>query len=125
MHLVGLAKSRSGKILLIMILGMPMNGGWAQGSNPDIAEKGGQIHAPLAADVPNGAGALGENQYDGRQTESEIRIPPASIRPDEVNETRQKKRNLTGFWVIGILVNIVVMSAFVFWAVGQWRKTGR
>ena len=125
MHLVGLAKSRSGKILLIMILGMPMNGGWVQASNPDIAEKGGRIHAPLAADVPVDAGAPGEDQYDGRQAESEIRSPPASVSPDEVTETRQKKRNLTGFWVIGILINIVVISAFVVWAVGQWRKSGR
>ena len=125
MHLVGLAKSRSGKILLIVILGMPMNGGLAQGSNPDIAEEGGQIHVPLAVDAPNGAEAPDKTQYDERQTASEDRVSPASVSPDEVTETRQKKRNLTGFWVIGILINIVVISAFVVWAVGQWRKSGR
>jgi len=125
MYLVGLAKSRTGKILLIVILGMPMNGGWAQGSNPDIAEKGGRIHAPFSADVPDGAGAPDKTQYDERQTASEDRVSPASVSPDEVTETRRKKRSLTGFWVIGLLINFVVMSAFVFWAIGQWRKTGR
>ncbi|MCP3867347.1 MAG: hypothetical protein GY703_04460 [Gammaproteobacteria bacterium] len=36
-----------------------------------------------------------------------------------------KKRDLTGFWVIGAIINIVVLSVFGVWAVRQWKKTGK
>lgn len=32
-------------------------------------------------------------------------------------------KDLTGFFVIGVVVNIIMIAAFLFWAAGQWRKT--
>ena len=32
-------------------------------------------------------------------------------------------KDLTVFFVIGIAVNIIMITAFLFWAAGQWRKT--
>ncbi len=125
MHLGSLPESGIGKLLLIMVLGMPLNTGWGQVPNLDDAKTANQARTPHAVDTSNGAEASGENRYDERQTVSEAHVSPATVSPNEVTETRQKKRNLTGFWVIGMLINIVVISAFVVWAVGQWRKTGR
>ena len=95
-------KSGAGKFLLIMVLGIPLSSGPGLASNLDTAQTENRVQMLPAADAPNGAEA-----------------------PDEMAKTRQKKRSLTGFWVIGLLINVVVMSAFVVWAVGQWRKTGR
>jgi len=36
-----------------------------------------------------------------------------------------KEKNLTGFFAIGLLVNILMMTLFGVWAVRQWRKTGK
>ena len=81
---------------------------------------------PISIDTPKGTGGAGENRYDVAQEEIEGRsLPVYTGTDDDVAQTRQKKRSLTGFWVIGLLINFVVMSAFVVWAVGQWRKTGR
>jgi len=32
-------------------------------------------------------------------------------------------KDLTVFFVIGMAVNIIMITAFLFWAVGQWRKS--
>ena len=32
-------------------------------------------------------------------------------------------KDLKVFFVIGMVVNIVMITAFLFWAAGQWRKT--
>ena len=34
-----------------------------------------------------------------------------------------KSKDLSVFFAIGFIVNILVIGAFVYWAVGQWRKT--
>ena len=32
-------------------------------------------------------------------------------------------KDLTVFFVMGMAVNIIMITAFLFWAAGQWRKT--
>jgi len=32
-------------------------------------------------------------------------------------------KDLTVFFVIGMAVNVIMITAFLFWAAGQWRKT--
>ncbi len=32
-------------------------------------------------------------------------------------------KDLTVFFVIGMAVNIIMITVFLFWAAGQWRKT--
>ena len=34
-----------------------------------------------------------------------------------------EQKDLTAFFVIGFVINILLIGAFMFWAVGQWRKT--
>ena len=34
-----------------------------------------------------------------------------------------EQKDLTAFFVIGFIINILLIGAFMFWAVGQWRKT--
>ena len=34
-----------------------------------------------------------------------------------------KREDLTGFFVIGMIINVLVITLFLIWAVGQWRKT--
>ena len=63
--------------------------------------------------------------HDGAVIVPESRTPPMGTGVDSPGPAAQKKRDMMGFWVIGILINIVVMSAFVVWAIGQWRKSGR
>jgi len=36
------------------------------------------------------------------------------------NDTR---KNMTGFFVIGMIINVLLIMVFMIWAVGQWRKT--
>lgn len=32
-------------------------------------------------------------------------------------------KNMTGFFVIGMIINVLLIVVFLIWAVGQWRKT--
>jgi hypothetical protein len=32
-------------------------------------------------------------------------------------------REMTGFFVIGMIINVLLLTLFLIWAVGQWRKT--
>jgi len=100
------------KILLILCLSLSLCGGLAYGEDRGTAKPGEQ--------APYGGGT-----HDGAVTIPESRTPPTGTGVDGPGPAAQKKRDMTGFWVIGILINIVVMSAFAVWAVGQWRKSGR
>ncbi len=39
--------------------------------------------------------------------------------------SEEKKQKLTGFFAIGLVVNILLMVLFGLWAVRQWRKTDK
>jgi len=45
-------------------------------------------------------------------------VSGAGVRP--ADDTR---KNLTGFFVIGMIINVLLITLFLIWAVGQWRKT--
>lgn len=36
---------------------------------------------------------------------------------------RGKEQDLTAFFAVGFIVNILLIGAFLFWARGQWRMT--
>ncbi len=51
---------------------------------------------------------------------------PASQAPAKRRILREKPRQqLTGFFKIGIALNIAMMLTFAWWAVRQWRLTGK
>lgn len=52
------------------------------------------------------------------------RAPPVSASTDGASavEASKAKKDLTGFFAIGFLINIVAIAAFLYWAAGQWRR---
>jgi len=34
-----------------------------------------------------------------------------------------EREDLTVFFAVGVIVDVFLVAAFLFWAVGQWRKT--
>lgn len=83
-----------------------------QSSSPDsaltVAEAGAENDGAVAA-VP------------GSATDN-----PASVHPNSgaegtvVNDGRE---DLTVFFSVGVVVDVLLVTAFLVWAVGQWRKT--
>ena len=47
------------------------------------------------------------------QQQIEAETPPGATEP------------LTIFFAVGIVVNLVLITAFVLWAIRQWKKTDR
>lgn len=43
----------------------------------------------------------------------------ATARVDEQNDS------MIGFFVVGAVINIIVISAFIYWAYKQWNGSGR
>ncbi|MBE9562498.1 MAG: hypothetical protein IMF12_06510 [Proteobacteria bacterium] len=33
------------------------------------------------------------------------------------------KKELSLFFIIGIIINLVMLSAFIIWAINEWKKT--
>jgi hypothetical protein len=52
-----------------------------------------------------------------------------SISPDSDTEStaavNDGREDLTVFFSIGVIVDILLVTFFLIWAVGQWRKTGQ
>ncbi len=44
--------------------------------------------------------------------------------PEPVAEIEQKD-SMTGFFAVGLVINIVMITAFFIWAYKQWGKTGK
>ena len=53
-------------------------------------------------------------------------LPPKIVANDKTNNQKEsqpnEKRELSSFFKIGIGLNIVMLMAFIYWAVGQWRQ---
>lgn len=44
--------------------------------------------------------------------------------PEPVPEIEQKD-SMTGFFAVGLVINILMITAFFIWAYKQWGKTGK
>ena len=40
-------------------------------------------------------------------------------------KVEEEERKLSVFFIIGIIINILMVAAFVVWAVTEWRKSSR
>ena len=49
----------------------------------------------------------------------------SSVSGTALTEAEDRRKNLTGFFVIGMVINVLLLTLFLIWAVGQWRKTKR
>lgn len=100
------------KILLLLFFGLSFCGGFAHAVD-------------MGTSTPGEKAVYSDETHEGAVTITETRGLPLGTRAEDPAPAVQKKRDMTGFWVIGVLINIVVMTAFAVWAVGQWRKRGR
>ncbi len=53
--------------------------------------------------------------------------PDRIERPDSTPQREERRVNekgleMSGFWIVGVLANVIFMLFFVAWAVRQWRK---
>ena len=74
-----------------------------------------------------------ETQYAGSAAE-EMRQEPGSVRTELAtvpvaplpgargDAGGGEPKDLTAFFAIGFIINILLICAFIYWAVGQWRK---
>ncbi len=67
--------------------------------------------------------AMGLESGSGKTVQTST--PTGAVSGTRGNTAHAKQKSLTAFFVIGFIVNILLISAFMFWAVGQWRKTKR
>ena len=67
------------------------------------------------------AQGMGEEPGSVRIDRTSAPVVPTSVaRGDAV---AGRPNDLTAFFAIGFIVNILLIGAFMYWAVGQWRKT--
>ncbi len=75
-----------------------------------------------------------DNQYSGSVVEEmeheleSVQSEPAPAHADPLSKPEGvapggEQKDLTAFFAIGFVINILLISAFIFWAKGQWRKT--
>lgn len=65
-----------------------------------------------------------EMGYEPGSLQSERTSAPAGAFSGDRGDTAGgDQKDLTAFFVIGFIINILLIGAFLFWAAGQWRKT--
>ncbi len=51
---------------------------------------------------------------------TEIPIVQTDAKVEVVDKNTEKK--LSAFWIIGIIINLLIFSVFIVWAVKEWRR---
>ena len=72
------------------------------------------------------------NSQANDNTQTETQAAQQAINTTANNKlTAQKKgilssdRKLGGFFIIGLIINLIMMTAFAVWAFGQWRQNDK
>jgi len=103
--------SKFGIILLIML---SQSISWAEGSAPEQSKLVGSALAVSETDRPSvdpgTTGHIAQGSNKANQANS------ATIEEKKFGDGR------AGFWIIGILVNLTVLTLFLVWAKKEWRK---
>lgn len=60
--------------------------------------------------------AMGEQGSAGK-TDALVPVSPIIIRPE-----REKNTELVGFFAIGVVINLIMVTAFFIWAFKQWKQ---
>jgi hypothetical protein len=58
-------------------------------------------------------------------TSSDINTVLAHTEQPVVVQEAAPDNSMTGFFIAGVVINIVMISAFFIWAYKQWNKPGR
>lgn len=59
----------------------------------------------------------------GAETAAGFAKVPGPVSGAGIKAENDRRDDLTGFFVIGMIINVLVITLFLIWAVGQWRKT--
>ncbi len=71
-----------------------------------------------------------DSQFSDHNTYIETEIKSGSFRSASDHKVVKKKilagdRKLGAFFTIGLIINLVMIATFVFWATGQWKKNNK
>ncbi len=71
-----------------------------------------------------------DSQISGHNTHIETEIKSGSFQAASDRTVVKKKilagdRKLGAFFTIGLIINLVMIATFVFWATGQWKKNNK
>ena len=86
------------------------------------AAPSGAVASPDLQVFMAGSPAPGEAVQSGAQTRDASPSASSGLPAGEL-EADAGREDLTAFFSIGIIVDVLLIAAFVIWAVGQWRKT--
>ncbi len=53
-------------------------------------------------------------------TKTSVIQTDAKVESQVASKSSEKK--LSAFWIIGIVINLVMFSAFIVWAIKEWRR---
>ncbi len=75
-------------------------------------------------DTRRSGSTVEEMRHEHKSVQSEREPAPAGpLSRTEGEASSGEKKDLKAFFVIGFIINILLISAFLFWAARQWRKT--
>jgi len=63
--------------------------------------------------------------WDGTHAQAGSVVDQAQVQvpsPDQPDQRREESHELTPFFLIGIMINIVALSLFAIWAAREWKK---
>jgi len=96
--------------MLLLNISMP-----AIGQDPGSSGAGpARLQSSSQAPIP------GEPTGYDRPNRASIDVNPPNGDPGL--KTPKGSKDLTGFFAIGFIINILAIGAFLYWAAGQWRK---
>ena len=105
-----------GSYLLILVL-LLTSAGFAHSevTSADLQQSRG---SPVPA-----AEAGTEIDQQGARLSGPVTSSMSSVSGTARREVEEGRKDLTGFFVIGMVLNVLLLMLFLIWAVGQWRKT--
>ncbi len=59
----------------------------------------------------------------GGQNDNAVTGIPEPAPGAEAAAIHDGREDLTAFFTVGVIVDVLLVTAFLYWAVGQWRKT--
>jgi hypothetical protein len=96
--------------LLALLLTLPLAGESPYAASPPVAH--GSATATAGTNRAGTGGGVGRPAAGAAVT-----LPAAQETPGS-----DGRRDMTAFFTIGAIVDVLLVAAFLVWAVGQWRK---
>ena len=65
---------------------------------------------------------LGQVMPVSATSSPEISVIQTDTKAESQVVTKNSEKKLSAFWIIGIVINLVIFSLFMVWAVKEWRR---